>query len=120
MREVVRIGSQLKRAFEGGAWHGPSLRELLADVSAEQAAARPLPGAHSMWEIVLHIAAWQDFVTRAVERPRRGLLRRHVREKFSQRWAVPCPALEGALQLAPDSDHLSHSPSGNLPRRAQT
>ena len=67
MREVVRIGSQLKRAFEGGAWHGPSLRELLADVPAEQAASRPLDGAHSIWEIVLHIAAWQDFVARAVE-----------------------------------------------------
>jgi uncharacterized damage-inducible protein DinB len=67
MREVVRIGSQLKRAFEGGAWHGSSLRELLAGVSAEQAASRPLGGAHSIWEIVLHIAAWQDFVTRAVE-----------------------------------------------------
>ena len=67
MREVVRIGSQLKRAFEGGAWHGSSLRELLADVSAEQAASRPLGGAHSIWEIVLHIAAWQDFVRRALE-----------------------------------------------------
>ncbi|HEX6622883.1 MAG TPA: DinB family protein [Pyrinomonadaceae bacterium] len=63
---MVRIGSQLKRAFEGGAWHGSSLRELLADVSAVQAAARPLDGAHSIWEIVLHIAAWQGFVTRAL------------------------------------------------------
>ena len=67
MREVVRIGSQLKRASEGGAWHGPSLQELLADVSAEQAASKPLPGAHSIWEIVLHVAAWQSFVTRALE-----------------------------------------------------
>jgi uncharacterized damage-inducible protein DinB len=67
MREVIRIGSQLKRANEGVAWHGPSLRELLADVSAQQAAARPFPGAHSIWEIVLHVAAWQQFVKRAVE-----------------------------------------------------
>ena len=67
MREVIRIGSQLKRAFEGGAWHGSSLRELLADVSAEQAAARPLGGAHSIWELVLHVAVWQGFVTRALE-----------------------------------------------------
>ncbi|MBD0326087.1 MAG: DinB family protein [Pyrinomonadaceae bacterium] len=67
MQEVVRIGSQLKRASEGVAWHGPSLQELLAGVSAEQAAARPFPGAHSIWEIVLHIAAWQSFVRRAVE-----------------------------------------------------
>ena len=67
MREVIRIGSQLKRAFEGKAWHGSSLLELLADVSAEQAASKPTGGAHSIWELVLHIAVWQRFVTRAVE-----------------------------------------------------
>jgi uncharacterized damage-inducible protein DinB len=66
MREVARIGSQLKRASEGGAWHGPALLELLADVPAVQAAARPLAGAHSIWEIVLHVAAWQGFATRAL------------------------------------------------------
>ena len=67
MQEIKRIGSQLKRASEGGAWHGPSLQELLAGASAEQAASRPFRGAHTIWEIVLHIAAWQSFVTRALE-----------------------------------------------------
>jgi uncharacterized damage-inducible protein DinB len=67
MDEIKRIDDQLQRAFEGRAWHGPSLRELLADVTAEQAAARPLPGAHSIWEIVLHIAAWHEGVRRRVE-----------------------------------------------------
>ena len=66
MSEVARIGSQLKRAAEGVAWHGPALLELLADVSAGRAAARPIPGAHSIWEIVLHVAAWQNFAAGAV------------------------------------------------------
>jgi uncharacterized damage-inducible protein DinB len=66
MSEVARIGSQLKRATEGGAWHGPALLELLADVSAGRAASRPIPGAHSIWEIVLHVAAWQNFAARAL------------------------------------------------------
>ncbi len=66
MREVARIGSQLKRASEGGAWHGPALLELLADVSAEQAASRPLAGAHNIWELVLHVAAWQGFAAAAL------------------------------------------------------
>jgi uncharacterized damage-inducible protein DinB len=67
MGEVARIGSQLKRASEGGAWHGPALLELLADVPAARAASRPLAGAHSIWEIALHVAAWQGFAARAVE-----------------------------------------------------
>jgi uncharacterized damage-inducible protein DinB len=67
MDEIKRIDDQLRRAFEGRAWHGPSLRELLADVTAEQATARPVPGAHSTWEITLHIAAWHEGVRRRVE-----------------------------------------------------
>jgi len=56
--ECHRIADQLHRAFSGSAWHGPALNELLANVSAEQAAARPLASAHSIWELVLHIEVW--------------------------------------------------------------
>ena len=64
MREVERIADQLKRAHEGGAWHGPSIRELLADVTSEQAASRPFEGAHSIWELVEHIEAWERAILR--------------------------------------------------------
>ncbi len=67
MQEVHRIEDQLKRAFEGEAWHGPSLRELLAGVTAQEAAAKPLPAAHSIWEIVLHVAAWEGAVRARLE-----------------------------------------------------
>ena len=56
--ECLRITDQLRRAFEGEAWHGPSLRELLSGVGPDQARARPLSGAHSIWELVLHIEVW--------------------------------------------------------------
>ena len=59
MSELKRINDQLKRAFEGKAWHGPSVSEVLAGVTAEQAAAHPIPGAHSIWELALHIATWE-------------------------------------------------------------
>jgi uncharacterized damage-inducible protein DinB len=58
--EGARIADQLRRAFDGSAWHGPALLELLSDVDAATAAARPVPEAHSIWELVLHIAAWDD------------------------------------------------------------
>jgi uncharacterized damage-inducible protein DinB len=67
MDEIKRIDDQLRRAFEGHAWHGPSLHELLADVTAEQATARSVSGGHSIWEIALHIAAWHEGVRRRVE-----------------------------------------------------
>ena len=67
MSEIQRIQDQLRRAFEGEAWHGPSLMELLEGVDAARAAARPLPRAHSIWEIVLHIAACEDEARRRIE-----------------------------------------------------
>ena len=66
MTETARIADQLRHAFEGGAWHGPSVLELLADVDAATAAAHPLPDVHSIWELVLHIAAWDDAVNRRI------------------------------------------------------
>src|SRR3981081_4006122 len=60
MSEVDRIVKQFQRGFEGQAWHGPALLELLSGVEAREAAAHPIPSAHSIWELVLHIAAWKS------------------------------------------------------------
>ena len=54
----MRIADQLQRAFDGVAWHGPGLMELVADVDAATASARPLANIHTIWELVLHIEAW--------------------------------------------------------------
>ena len=64
--ESARIADQLRRAFEGEAWHGPALLELLEDVDAATAAAKPLPDVHSIWELVLHIAAWDEAACRRI------------------------------------------------------
>lgn len=63
----LQLADQLRRASEGGAWHGPSLRELVADVSPMQAAAHPVANGHSIWELVLHIEAWVRFSREAVQ-----------------------------------------------------
>jgi uncharacterized damage-inducible protein DinB len=62
--EAALIAEQLRRAFEGEAWHGPALLELLADVDAATAAAKPLADVHSIWELVLHTAVWDDAALR--------------------------------------------------------
>ncbi len=64
MSEAARIADQLRRAFDGEAWHGDSLVEILAGVTAAQAAARPVKNAHTIWELALHIAAWDDAALR--------------------------------------------------------
>jgi uncharacterized damage-inducible protein DinB len=56
--EAARIADQLQRAFYGTAWHGPAVFELLQTVDAAAAARRPVEDVHSIWELLLHIEAW--------------------------------------------------------------
>ena len=65
--ESARIANQLERAFSGKAWHGPSLRFLLRGITAEQAAKRPVLNAHTIWELVLHITAWDRVVCERIQ-----------------------------------------------------
>lgn len=67
MTETQKVADQLKRAFHGEAWSGPSVKEVLDGVTAEMAAQRTLPETHSIWELVHHITAWLDIVRRRAE-----------------------------------------------------
>jgi uncharacterized damage-inducible protein DinB len=64
MNEIQRIADQHRRAFDGAAWHGPHVFDLLEGIDAGRAARKPIAKAHSIWEIVLHIRAWEDAVLR--------------------------------------------------------
>jgi uncharacterized damage-inducible protein DinB len=62
MSEIDRIVDELARDHSGDPWHGSPVRSILAGITAEQAAARPVPGAHRIWELVLHMTAWKNEV----------------------------------------------------------
>jgi uncharacterized damage-inducible protein DinB len=63
------ILDDLQRGHDGDAWHGSPLRKLLDGVTAEVAHARPIPNAHSIWGMVVHLAAWDGVVAdRIIER----------------------------------------------------
>ena len=44
--------------YEGEAWHGPSVMDALRGITADQARLRPVPNAHSIYELTHHMAAW--------------------------------------------------------------
>jgi uncharacterized damage-inducible protein DinB len=67
MSQIDFIVDQLKRAFDGEAWHGPALMEVLDGIDAKRAASRPVSAAHSIWELVLHVGAWEQVVTRRIQ-----------------------------------------------------
>jgi uncharacterized damage-inducible protein DinB len=63
MRAIERLLDQLNRGFGGEAWHGPALRELLEDVTEDEATAHPIAGIHSILELVAHVTATMDLVS---------------------------------------------------------
>lgn len=69
MNEVQRIADEIQRAIDGDPWHGPSTMRVLESIGSDVAAARPLPDARTIWEIVLHLTAWAREVHRRLEGP---------------------------------------------------
>lgn len=62
MTEKQRILDQVDRAYRAHAWCGASLLEALDGLSSATTAKRPVKSAHSIWEIVEHVASWNEIV----------------------------------------------------------
>ena len=62
----------LDEAYEERTWHGPNLRQSLRGVSARQAARRPAPGRHNIWELAVHAAYWKYAVRRRLTGEKQG------------------------------------------------
>jgi uncharacterized damage-inducible protein DinB len=101
MSQVETLADQLERSFHGGAWHGPAVAEALAGVDAAAAAARPVAGGHSIWEIVHHLTVWTDVPRRRIDGEGLQDLPAErdwppVREPSAGAWSAALAALEEA------------------------
>jgi uncharacterized damage-inducible protein DinB len=65
--EIDAILDQLERSYTANAWHGPAVLEVLAGLETEASRRRPIRSAHSILEIVIHMAAWKDIVRRRLD-----------------------------------------------------
>ena len=100
MSETHRIIDQLEREHEGDPWHGSPLSAILQGIDAATAARRPIPGAHSIWELVLHMTGWKNEVRKRLggapaAEPAEGDWP-DVGEPTDPRWRAALEALEAA------------------------
>lgn len=58
MSESTRLADLLERVMTGDPWHAGNVQALLDGLGAAEAARVPVPGGHSIWQIVLHMTAW--------------------------------------------------------------
>jgi len=71
-RAIGLLLDLLDAAYEKKAWHGPNLRGALRGLTPRQAAWRPAPGRHNIWEVALHAAYWKYAVARRLKGEKRG------------------------------------------------
>ena len=84
----------LEQAFEGPAWHGPSLRAAIRGLKPKAAAWRLAKGRHCIWELILHAAYWKYAVRRRLTGDQRGSFARRGTNFFP----LPEPADGSALR----------------------
>src|SRR5262245_27270987 len=82
--EIRLLLGLLDEAFDKKAWHGPNLRGALRRVSAEEAARRPAPGRHNVWELTVHAAYWKYAVRRRLSGEKRGSFALHGSNWFAR------------------------------------
>jgi uncharacterized damage-inducible protein DinB len=67
MSRAKRLANHIERTVTGPMWHGHALLEVLEGVDARRARTRPIAGAHSIWELVLHVTAWSDIARQRIK-----------------------------------------------------
>lgn len=71
-REIDLLLSLVDQGFDHASWHGPNLCSAIRGVTAKQAAIRPAPNRHNVWEQALHAAYWKYVVRRRLLKEKRG------------------------------------------------
>lgn len=62
----------LDQAYDHPSWHGTNLKGSIRRVTLEQAAWRPAPARHNIWELVVHAAYWKYAARRRLTGQTRG------------------------------------------------
>lgn len=64
MNRTARILHQLETAFSGDPWYGPSVRTMVRALDESRVHDRPIAGALTPAELLAHLTAWIENVTR--------------------------------------------------------
>jgi hypothetical protein len=70
--EIEILLMSLDQAFDHKSWHGTNLKGSIKGINATEAAWRPAPKRHNIWEIVVHAAYWKYIVRRRLLSEARG------------------------------------------------
>ena len=92
----------LTEAFEGPAWHGPTLRSSIKGVTIDEALWRPGKGRNSIWELVAHTAYGKYLVATRLEPD----VEREFGRKLAKSWFPRLPHVTDAKTWRADLQFL--------------
>jgi uncharacterized damage-inducible protein DinB len=123
MRQTQRIADSYRAATVKAAWYGPSLAELLAQISPELATTRPVPGCHSISELLQHLLLWNERIRNTSEskslppwEPEKDWAEPPIRWKeLVSRWSQSRELLEEKIRSFPIEDSAKQVPGRNYP-----
>ena len=121
MHQTQRIADAYRAATVKGAWYGPSLAELLAQIPPELATTRPVPGSHSIAELLQHLLLWNERIRNTSES--HPLARWQPEQEWAEppipwtelvsRWSQSRELLEEKMRHFPAEDLAKQVPGRN-------
>jgi hypothetical protein len=69
VNEIQLLLDQYDRTMDGQAWYGDPVWKILDGIDAACAEAAQLPDSHTIWQLVKHMAFWEDVATRRFAGP---------------------------------------------------
>lgn len=64
---MVNLVDELSKAYNGDTWHGSNILSLIESANPQKVFTHPIPNAHSIAELVLHLTAWTEEVIDRIE-----------------------------------------------------
>jgi uncharacterized damage-inducible protein DinB len=123
MHETDRIADSYHAVTIKGAWYGPSLAELLAEMSPELATTPPTPGAHTISALLQHLLLWNERVRNTSSN--NPMPRWQAEEEWAEppipwnelvsRWSQSRELLEEKIRKFPIEDLTKQVPGRNYP-----
>ena len=123
MNQTQRIADSYRAVTLKGAWYGPSLAELLAEISPQLATAPAVPGAHSISALLQHLLLWNERVRNTSDS--HPLLRWQAEQEWAEppipwqelvaRWSQSRDQLEERIRNFPTEDLPKQVPGRTYP-----
>lgn len=107
--QIPHLQSLLTKTFEKGAWHGPAVMEVLADIDEEMSLSR-LPNTHSIIELTTHMTAWRTFAIKKLQGDRGYIVSDAMNFPEPTGWLTALKGLqESQVKLLKELDQFSDS-----------